>query len=227
MKKINKLLIVVMLLKLIGVSGNSLVNSLYLINKNFNEFGFTADSEIDRLNAKIQQLNFGIFDPFKFELVKAEIQGSFTAKKITSLVKESLLKDVNSILASRIYSECDKFLIKTSGNCSNEIKWLNLLESKIGRNQKITTYKNKLNEQLRQIELYNYYTISLPKEIRKWINSGEVNFDTNTYSKFCSLLSNMPANFRFKNESKLIKVHSELRNELDLFAYRWKSTDKE
>jgi hypothetical protein len=226
MKKINKLLVFGIYFKYALVCGALPIKNLLQIvsiNEYINLKEYQGDPEIERLNIKIQQLNLGAFNPFKFELVKAEIEGSFSAKKITIIVKKSLINDINSILASRIYNECDKFLIKTSSNCTKEISWLNLLENKIGVNQKITNYKIKLKEQLRQIELYTYYTISLPKEIRKWINSGEVNFDTNTYSKYRSQLSEMPANFKYKNENKLNKIHSELRNELDSFFYEWQS----
>ena len=224
--KINNILLVSLLsFKFFLAFGHTSINNLFNINRNLNVFVDKGDPEIDRLNIKIQQLNSGVFDTFKFELVIAEIQGSFAAKKITAMVKESLFNDVNSILASRIYSECDKFLLKTSGNCANEIRWLKLLESKIGSNQRTINYKNKLNDQLRQIELYSFYSNSLPKEIRRWINSGEINFDMNTYSKYRSQLSNMPANFKYKNEKKLNIIHNDIRNELDIFLSKWQTAN--
>ena len=226
MKKAHKFLFFGIFLKFMLVSGASSINNLIKFNSNNNSINFDdsiGDPEIDKLNKKIEQLNLGAFDPFKFELVKAEVEGSFSAKKITKTVKESLFSDINTILASRIYIECDKFLSKTSGNCTKELSWLSLLENKIGKNQKLTNYRLKLKDQLKQIDLYTLYTISLPKEIRKWINSGEVNFDTNTYSKYTNQLSNMPTYFKYKNENKLNKIHNELRNELDLFLSRWQS----
>lgn len=227
MKIIKKIILFVTLIKYINSFGTSPIEKLFLDKCNNWDLSYECylgDPEIDKLNKKIEQLNLGAFDPFKFELVKAEVEGSFSAKKITKTVKESLFSDINTILASRIYIECDKFLSKTSGNCTKELSWLSLLENKIGKNQKLTNYRLKLKDQLKQIELYIYYTNTLPKEIRKWINSGEVNFETNTYSKYTNQLSDMPANFKYKNEKKLNTIHNELRNELDLFSSRWQST---
>lgn len=227
MKKIKKIIFFVTFIKYIISFGTPPIGNLFSDKCNKWDLSFErclGDPEIDKLNKKIEQLNLGDFDPFKFELVKAEVEGSFSAKKITKTVKESLFSDINTILASRIYIECDKFLSKTSGNCTKELSWLSLLENKIGKNQKLTNYRLKLKDQLKQIELYIYYSNTLPKEIRKWINSGEVNFETNTYSKYTNQLSDMPANFKYKNEKKLNKIHDELRNELDLFLSRWQST---
>ena len=221
MIKINKLLFFGIFLNYILVFGTTPINNHHPFFISVNEY--LGDPVIDKLNKKIELLNSGVFEPFKFESVKAEIEGFFSAKRITKLVRDSLIKDVNSILTSRVYIECDKFLIKTSGNCSKEISWLNLLENEIGGNQKLKNYKLKLKDQLKQIELYTYYTILLPKEIRKWINSGEENFVYNTYTKFRSQLSDVPANFKYKNESKLNKIQNELRNELDKFYYDWQS----
>ena len=228
MMSINKLFFLGIYFNCILVTGATLnYNLTYFncINIIKISYPIQATSEIEKLNKKIEQLNLGNFDPIKFELVKADIEGSYIAKKITKSVKESLLKDVNSILALRIFNESEKFLNKTSGNCSKEISWLNLLESKIGKNQKITSYKIKLNEQSKQIDLYNYYSILLPKEIRKWINSGESNFTMAIYTKYVSQISDMPSNFKYKNESRLVKIHNEIRNELDALLIKWNSTD--
>ena len=124
----------------------------------------------DKLRKDIENLNAGSFSPQKFEIIEGSIQGSLAVELITEPAANALRVEYRKVFEIRVYSQCEQFLRSGIGSSTQIQQWLSLLQSKIGANSKISTYR-------KQIYWYQYYSTTLPSEVNQFIQPGIGNYE--------------------------------------------------
>ena len=168
-----------------------------------------ANTNFKALETKIDALKNQNFNPNSYNTIATEIDASFQQELITGSAKSNLVTKLTSVYADLVYRQAELFLTRNVGTNQEVLSWLNQLQRISSRNSKIDTYKNQIN-------LYNYYSTTLPNKVEAFIASG--NYKDDLYVKLKNEVQTMP-NFdpSYKNSSKFSGIRYNLISKLEKF----------
>ena len=170
-----------------------------------------TDNNFKSLEVSIDNLKSQPFDATSYNTLVAEIDASFEQELITGPAKTNLIDNLNNVYSDLVYKQCELFLTSRTNNSKDVLGWLNQLQQITSRNSKIDNYRNQIN-------LYNYYSTTLPKKVDAFIASGFENYTDGVYDKLKNDVQNMPNfNDSYKNSSKFITLRKNLLYKLQIF----------
>jgi hypothetical protein len=178
-----------------------------------------VETNFKTLEVRIDNLKSQSFNPTSYNTIVAEIDASFQQELITGPAKTNLIDNLNNVYSDLVYKQCELFLTSRTNNSKDVLAWLNQLQRITSRNSKIDNYRNQIN-------LYNYYSSSLPNKVDRFIASGFGNYSDGVYDHLKNEVQNMPNfNATYKNSSKFSTLRKNLLYKLQLFNSDYYSRD--
>lgn len=170
-----------------------------------------ANTNFKALESKIDALKNQNFNPNSYNTIATEIDASYQQELITGSAKSNLVTKLTSVYSDLVFKQCELFLTRNYNTSKDVLSWLNQLQRITSRNSKIDTYRNQIN-------LYNYYSTTLPNKVDAFIAPGITNYEDNLYEKLKNEVQTMPKfDPSYKNSSKFSGIRYNLISKLERF----------